>query len=153
MKSSKPKKLFLYLEYIQNEMQTSKKSAEFLLLTSNNYKLFLGNDYSESARSRWLRGNVDYVGAWVAWVRGCVGCVGQIFTWVAWVTWVKIFFTWVLIFPWVAWVKLFLCGSKFFCMSLFVGQNFLGGSNNFCPGQFLGVSLKKVSIGAFTIIS
>ena len=150
MKSSKPKKLFLYLEYIQNEMQASKKNAKFLLLTSNNYKLFLGNDYSESARSRWLRGNVDYVGAWFAWVRGCVGCVGYVGQNIFYV---GHHFTWVLIFTWVAWVKLFLCGSKFFCISLFVGQNFLGGSNNFCPGQFLGVSLKKVSIGAFTIIS
>ena len=38
---------------------------------------------SESAKSRELRGNVGYVGVWIAWVHGCVGWVGQIFTWVA----------------------------------------------------------------------
>ena len=28
---------------------------------------------SESAKSRELRGNVGYVGVWIAWVHGCVG--------------------------------------------------------------------------------
>ena len=79
--------------------------------------------------------------------------MGQIFTWVAWVTWVKIFFTWVIIFMWVGWVKITFAWVKIFCMGLSVGQNFLLGSNNFCSGQFLEVSLKKISIGAFTIIS
>ena len=32
----------------------------------------------------------------------------------------------------------FLCGSKIFCVSLFVGGNLLRGSNNFCLGQFFG---------------
>ena len=40
----------------------------------------------ESPKSRGLRGNVSYVGEWVAWVRGSVGCMGQVFTWVAWGT-------------------------------------------------------------------
>ena len=31
---------------------------------------------TESAKSRGLRGNAGYVGAWLVWVRGSVGCVG-----------------------------------------------------------------------------
>ena len=54
--------------------------------------------FFEFAKSRGLRGNVGYAGAWSAWARGYMG---QFMTRVAWVAWVKIFFTWVNI----------LCGS------------------------------------------
>ena len=99
---------------------------------------------------------------WVAWVCelrgsnvyvGCMGYVGQN------IFYVGHHFMWVVIFTWVAWVKytfawvkLFLGGSKFFCVGLFMGQKILRGSNNFCSGQFLGVSLKKIWIGPFTNI-
>ena len=96
---------------------------------------------------RWVTWVLRSVGAWVAWVevlRGLRGLRGSI---------------------------CFLGGSSFYVGHNFyvgcvgqiyfcVGQNFfvwvqyfLRGSNNFCSGQFLGVSLKKISIGAFTIIS
>ena len=34
-------------------------------------------------------------------------------------------------------------GQIYFCVGLFKSQNFLRGSNNFCSGQLLRVSLKK----------
>ena len=70
---------------------------------------------SEPAKLRGLRGNVGYVGLWVAWVRGlrgsifyvgCVGYVGKYFTCViifTWVAWAKYIFAWVF-----AWVNFYL---------------------------------------------
>ena len=93
---------------------------------------------------RGLRGNVGYVGSWVAWVRGCVGYVGYVCQNIFYVGqnifYVSQHFTWVIIFTWVAWVKIL-------CVGLCVSQNFLLRS------IFWGVVLKKISIGAFTIIS
>ena len=60
---------------------------------------------------RGLRGNVAYVGPWVAWIRGSVDCMGQFFTWVAWVTWVKMFFTRVNILRGLRGSNIFLRGS------------------------------------------
>ena len=74
---------------------------------------------------------------------GCVGYMGQN------TFYVGHHFKWVIIFTWVAWVKYTFPWVKLFLC----GQNFLRGSNNFCSGLFLRVSLKKISIGAFTIIS
>ena len=81
-----------------------------------------------SAKSRWSRGNVDYVGAWVAWVCECMGCVdyvdqnnfyvGQNFTWVIIFTWVRgsTFFTWGSKFS--AWVIFWGMGLKKFQLAL-----------------------------------
>ena len=66
----------------------------------------------ESGKSRGLRGNVGYVGAWFTWVHGCVGYVGQIF-----LRGSNFFFAWV-----------------FACVKIsYVGPKLLGGSIFFLP--------------------
>ena len=62
----------------------------------------------ESTKSPDLRGNVGYVGAWVAWI--------------------KIFFAWDF-----AWVKIFYVGPKFLCVFVFVLLFFVF----FCVDQLL----------------
>ena len=70
-------------------------------------KYFVNIVPEESAKLRGLRGNVSYVGAWVAWV--------------------KIFFTWINV----------LRGSIYFCVGQFffcVGPNFFVWVKLFCVG-------------------
>ena len=62
----------------------------------------------ESGKSRGLRGNVGYVGAWFTWVHGCVGYVGQIF----------------------------LRGSNFFLHGSLRASKFFTWVQNFWVGQF-----------------
>ena len=71
----------------------------------------------ESAKLRGLRGNMGYVGAWVAWVRRCVGGVGQIFTSCVGYVGLNIFYL----------GQHFSCELNFFCegLSFCVGQSSL----------------------------
>ena len=96
-----------------------------------------------------VRGLCESVGACVAWIKFYVGYLGQNNFYVSQ------HITWVIICTWVARIKYIFAWVKIFCVGQFsyVGQHFLRGSKFLRGSISLEGWSKKISIGAFTVIS
>ena len=101
----------------------------------------------ESAKSRGLRGNVGYLGPWVRGLRGsniymgCVGYVGQNIFYVGHNFYVGCV------------GQIHFCVGQTFLRGYFRGLKFFAWVQQFLLGLIFGGLSKKISIGAFKIIS